>query len=395
MDLGKALHSYGAAANNLEQALTNLSNTLGLESQFFATPTLLLGSFVDKVSLEKFQAMTRVTPGIVELEKMAQLDAIGDKVTAQELNLDIASKQIEEIIQAPRLYSSFYEILAYIVVAAASTIFFKGGLIEMLVSMFCGAIVGIIGELTMGNDRASKFFEFLAAFVVSLLSAYIYTFYPHFSLQIVNIASLIVLIPGLTLTISVSELATNNLASGTARLMQAILVFFKLGFGVALGSSLVEFFTEDLEFLEKAINPIPDEFLWLSLIFAAWAFTVLFRAKMKDFLWVLLAGAMAYFSTKLASDLIGPDLGTFTGGFVVGSVANIYAGFMKKPGALIFMPGLILLVPGSIGFRGLAFLVERNTLAGIDTTFQMFLASIALVSGLLLANILVSPRRSL
>ena len=62
---------------------------------------------------------------------------------------------------------------------------------------------------------------------------------------------------------------------------------------------------------------------------------------------------------------------------------------------MISMPGLILLVPGSIGFRGLSFLVEKNTLAGIETTFQMFMIAVALVGGLLLASILVSPKRSL
>jgi len=40
-------------------------------------------------------------------------------------------------------------------------------------------------------------------------------------------------------------------------------------------------------------------------------------------------------------------------------------------------------------------LVEKNTLAGIETTFQMFMIAVALVGGLLLASILVSPKRSL
>jgi uncharacterized membrane protein YjjB (DUF3815 family) len=93
--------------------------------------------------------------------------------------------------------------------------------------------------------------------------------------------------------------------------------------------------------------------------------------------------------------IYGSDLGAFIGGLAVGLFANFYARFRKHPAALISMPGLILLVPGSIGFRGIASLVHKDTLAGISATFDMFMIAIALVSGLLLANIFLPPKRSL
>ena len=58
------------------------------------------------------------------------------------------------------------------------------------------------------------------------------------------------------------------------------------------------------------------------------------------------------------------------------------------------MPGILLLVPGSIGYRSLASLLRREVVLGVETAFQMMLIAVALVAGMLIANI-VSPHRRL
>jgi uncharacterized membrane protein YjjB (DUF3815 family) len=55
----------------------------------------------------------------------------------------------------------------------------------------------------------------------------------------------------------------------------------------------------------------------------------------------------------------------------------------------------LLLVPGSVGFRGLAALLDRQIVSGVDTTFKMILTAMALVAGTLIANIVVPSRREL
>jgi uncharacterized membrane protein YjjB (DUF3815 family) len=55
----------------------------------------------------------------------------------------------------------------------------------------------------------------------------------------------------------------------------------------------------------------------------------------------------------------------------------------------------MLLVPGSIGFRSLLSLLERNVLSGVETAFQMVMAGVSLVTGLLLANWILPPKRAL
>jgi uncharacterized membrane protein YjjB (DUF3815 family) len=54
----------------------------------------------------------------------------------------------------------------------------------------------------------------------------------------------------------------------------------------------------------------------------------------------------------------------------------------------VLVPGILMLVPGSIGFRSLSSFLERRTLAGIETAFSMILTAVALAAGLLIAGVI-------
>ena len=42
---------------------------------------------------------------------------------------------------------------------------------------------------------------------------------------------------------------------------------------------------------------------------------------------------------------------------------------------MVLVPGILLLVPGSVGFRSLTSLIERQAVAGIETAFSMILTA--------------------
>jgi uncharacterized membrane protein YjjB (DUF3815 family) len=56
------------------------------------------------------------------------------------------------------------------------------------------------------------------------------------------------------------------------------------------------------------------------------------------------------------------------------------------------VPGILLLVPGSVGFASFQALLERDVVSGVETAFRMLLTAIALAGGLLAANTLVDGR---
>jgi uncharacterized membrane protein YjjB (DUF3815 family) len=59
----------------------------------------------------------------------------------------------------------------------------------------------------------------------------------------------------------------------------------------------------------------------------------------------------------------------------------------------MLVPGMILLVPGSLGFFSISHMVQSDVVAGIQTALTMLITSLALVFGVLFSNILVRAER--
>ncbi|HUC34684.1 MAG TPA: threonine/serine exporter family protein, partial [Gaiellaceae bacterium] len=132
----------------------------------------------------------------------------------------------------------------------------------------------------------------------------------------------------------------------------------------------------------------------VALAVAPLAFTVLLKASPRDYPWFLLVGAIAFYASRLGSMALGPELGSFVGALAVGVASNVLARVMDRPSQLFLVPGILLLVPGSIGIRSLSALMEREVVSGIETAFRMIVIAVSLVAGLLMSNAL-TPRRRL
>ena len=88
------------------------------------------------------------------------------------------------------------------------------------------------------SEDTRRVFEPVASLMAAALAVVTAQFVSPLSIYVTTLAGLIVLVPGLTLTTAMTELATRDLVSGTARLMGAVLIFLEIGFGVALGWQL-------------------------------------------------------------------------------------------------------------------------------------------------------------
>jgi len=388
--LGRALHAYGYPAHRLEEVLSKTSERLGLVAQFFSTPTSIFASFGRQEEQRTF--LMRVTPGEVNLGKLAELDDVTTCVLRSSLNPATGSEKIEQILAAPARYGGALRTVAFGTASAAGSRFLGGGLKEIGVSAVIGLLIGLLSVFTSKYPTWCKVFEPVAAFIASAAAAALSFVIGPYAISNATLAGMIVLMPGLTLTVAMIELSTQNLSSGTARLSGAFVVFLGMGLGVAIGDTISQNAFGDPQ-IARAIQ-LPG---WTELIALAGmplAFTVLLRARWQDAIWIVIAGALAVGGSKLGSQLLG-SLGVFLGALTVGIASNWYSRLLDHPAIITQVPGILMLVPGSVGFRGLAALLDRQIVSGVDTTFKMILTAMALVAGTLIANIVVPSRREL
>jgi uncharacterized membrane protein YjjB (DUF3815 family) len=75
--------------------------------------------------------------------------------------------------------------------------------------------------------------------------------------------------------------------------------------------------------------------------------------------------------------------------------SNVWAARTRRPTSIVLVPAIIVLVSGSVGFRGLAALAEGRTTHGVEQLLEMFIVAVMVTAGLLVGNTIVRPRTTL
>ncbi len=391
MRLARALHAYGTPSHRLEEALEIMSTDLDVEAQYLVTPTSIFASIGPEG--EQKTSLIRVEPGETNLDKLTSLGEVMQRVEGGELDVREGLAEVERVASGPPRYRPPVTALAYAVTSGSAAVLFGGGWREALLSLGLGGLLGLLAVVAIDRPRLAALYPALASMLAAAIASATAAMASPVSSFIATLAGIIVLIPGLTLTIAMNELAHRHLVSGTARLTGALITFLQIGLGGATGWTIVEAIFGRHAPVEPLALPAAAFFLAAPL--AAASFTVIFRARPVDYGWILLCCTVAFLTTRHAGDAFGPELGAALGAWVLGCLSNLLARWRGKPSSITLVPGLLILVPGSFGFRSLQALVLGDVLAGVETGFSMALIAISLVTGLFLSNLTVAPRRLL
>lgn len=387
--LGRALHTCGYASHRLEELLEQTAERLHLQGQFFSTPTSIYCGFGELENQRTF--LIRAEPGDLNLGKLVDLDQVLTEVMHQRLSPAQGSIQIDEISQAKPEYGKLLTTIAFGAASASSSQFFGGGGKEMIASGGVGILIGLLSLLAGKYQALGKIFEPVAAFFASVLASTLSIYFGPYSVFITTLAGLIILMPGFTLTVALTELTTRNLVSGTSRLSSALIIFLGIGFGVTLGAKVSGLIFGAAS--TGASIPLPPWSEYLALLIVPLAFAVLLRAHLRDCGWIVLVVVLAVIASRIGAIILGAELGPFIGALTVGVASRLYSQLLRRPATVTLAPGILLLVPGSIGFHSIASLLDKQIVPGVETAFRMILTAMALVAGILISNILLPVRR--
>lgn len=390
LKFGRALHSVGSPAHTIEGTLQDMCRLMGIKGTFLSLPTSLHSHFSH--GDEEMTRIERVEPMGVNLGKLSKVDMVARAVISNQITFEEGVTQLDEILSESEPFGKRIRVSYFIFSVAGFMILFGGTWGDLLASILIGSILGLIA-LGRPIGIVAQIYEALVAIIASFVTYLLAKWIPGLNLGVIILSSLITFMPGLYITIAIAEIATQNLVSGTARLVGGAMILLKLTFGVFIGSKLASWFhypSLDIEF-----HKIPTWVPFVTLPITALMSTVNFKAARQDWKWVTLAGIFGYSCSKIGTHYLGAELGMFFGGACVGAMSNIFARLQNRPSSIFQFPGIILLVPGSVGYRSLSFLFERNVLGGLDTAFTMITLAMALVVGIFFGNVLIKPRGSL
>jgi uncharacterized membrane protein YjjP (DUF1212 family) len=388
LELGRALQAFGVSVSTLENALGRVSQHLGLEGAVFATPTGFLASLRKEGHHSKTYLM-RGDAGRSSLAQLAEAEALVDLVLQDRLDVHAARAHLAELTARPPRFGFWLKVAAHGFAAMGMAKIFGGGWREVVLGAMVGLLVGAAVHLAQKKPHLARLAPLLGGLLSAIAGGLLGRFLPEVSYPILVLSGIIGLLPGLGLLVSMQELGTGNLVSGTARMAGTGLVFVLLAFGVGLGQRL------DAPWLRgHLVDPVglPAWTVVPAVALVALAFLIIFQGRLADYGWTLGASALAWGSAHAGAHLLGPEAGAGIAALLLGAACNHYARRTRRPGAVLLLPSLMLILPGSLGLRSLTLMMEQQTLEGLQAGFQSFSVTVALMLGLLMANAMVSRR---
>ena len=389
MRVAELLHRHGTPSHRLERVMTKVARTLGIECVVLYTPTALVVSIGSGDAERTY--LRRVDSGTIDADKLIRFDDILERLEAGEINVAESAKRMELAASAAPPFSSSFTAVVCGLACASIAIFFGGSWLEVF---FAGAIGLAIAGLELLQSRLGweqgLIFP-VAGFFASICSLAVARWICPMDDRLVTLASLIILLPGFTITTALTELSVGHLSAGVARLAGASATLLTLFLGVAIAWRIAGTWRS----LPETLVPIHWVFSWIALFLAPAAFAILFRVRFSRWGIVFAVSLAGYFTAKGLGDRFGVEVGSFLGALVVGCGSNLYARLRDRPAMVPLAPGMILLVPGSLGYRSLSALLNRETIAGVDFAFGMILVAMSLVGGLLASSAIVPPKRIL
>jgi uncharacterized membrane protein YjjP (DUF1212 family) len=385
------LHRHGTPSHRLERVMAKVSTSLGVTGVFLYTPTALIVSLDDGSGEQTF--LRRVDGGPVDADKLWQFDDILEQLEDGKIDLVEATGRLHAAAAAKPIYRSFVTVLACVLSCAAVAVLFGGGLRELTLAGFWGGVVALLERVVTQRKWERGTFEPLAGAIVGAGSLAMATFWQPFDYHLTTLAALIVLLPGLTLTIALTELAVGHLSAGVARLAGACVTLLTLVMGVAMGWHVSRLLSVAPVQFDKSTLPAWTE--WLAIAVAPATFSILFRVRVSQWPVIYVVSIGGILVHHVAARAMTPEVAAFAGALTVGCLSNLYARWRDRPALIPSTPGIIILVPGSLGYRSLTSLLESQTVEGVAFAFSTMLIAASLVGGLLAAGVLVPPKRLL
>jgi uncharacterized membrane protein YjjP (DUF1212 family) len=265
--LAVALHSYGSSAARTEYLIDKAADRLEVETSIAVFPSLILLSFpsVDENDPTRKEIHLLTVDSNLDVDKLGRADELANHVGKEGVPLLLAYWRLKAIASSPPEFGNWWRLFSFALSASMSALlFFNGSLWDGAFSLLLGFIVGVVDIIASRSSLFASVMEFTAALLVSFMARMFQVHLRAFHLCYFAMAlsSLVQLLPGLSLTLGVSEMVAKSHVTGTSRVMYALFSALQLGFGLAMGENLVWWAPKPVS---AACVP-PDLSIWLNLI---------------------------------------------------------------------------------------------------------------------------------
>ena len=392
--VGLAAHRYGSTATRLESFLVGLSKSFGYQGVFRSTPSEIVFALREAPeSPQRVEVIATPAPD-VNLDKLARLGDLLNECNGGTMSLTEASTRIDMIEQVPPPWGRFASMLGYALTGLGLAPLLGGGWFDTLfATLFSMLVYGLVLLSGRIGAFATMWLPLSSAFVVGVLATVVKLWVPELNLVLVILSAVAIILPGYTISLGAGELVTQHVVSGTANLMSGLVCLVKQIAGGWLG-----IVTASVVVSGTAAGPTtPVDQLWVQLLFPLLlvGLSLAFQTSRRDLPWAVLVSGIAYLGIMAGSSILDVNLGNLFGTIIAVVIANLWSRQTGRPTSIVLIPAIVMLVSGTIGFRGLAAMAGGDLLLGAQQFLQMFVVAMTILAGIVVGHTIVRPEAGL
>lgn len=381
-DLGYELAIAGAETFRVEETVSRVLTTYGMQAEVFAIPNLLIVS-MHQPDGHNVTRVRRIGSHDNDLDAVEKLNGLSRAICTRKPSLEEAQSMFARVQENRLYYSVPAQHLGAFFGGAGFGIFFGGRLTDCLCAGVCGVVISL-GCAFLTKRNVNTFFQTIAsAFLMAILAYAMGALGLTQNPDAVTISALMLLVPGLLFTNAMRDIIYGDTNSGINRIVQVFLIGVAIALGTASAWQLTARFwgtphsapAIDYAILTQCV------FVFISCL----GFAVRFNIHGPGGLFCALGGALSWAVYLIVARLGYSDLlAYFWSGLFSSVYSEIMARIRKFPAISYLVVSIFPMIPGAGVYRTMSHALQREMDAFARTGLHT-----AAIAGILAVGILL------
>jgi uncharacterized membrane protein YjjP (DUF1212 family) len=234
---GEMMLTSGAEIYRVEETIVRICNSYNIKCESFVLPTGIFIS-IENEDGSVNTGFRRIRVRNVDLNRIDSINSISRSLQTFQPDYATVMEKLNEVRNMKR-YSFPARTAATAIGSFAFTIIFRGSLYDGIAALCIGSVSYLIKEFLTRRSSFQFFENFIAGILAGFLSIAAYKYHPYLNLYKIIIGSIMLYLPGVSITNGIKDALYGDLVASWTRLGEAILLVAVLAAGVGVGLSFL------------------------------------------------------------------------------------------------------------------------------------------------------------
>lgn len=227
---GQIILENGGETYRAEQTTLYICKGLGIKNaECFATPTGIFLSVLD-IDNKDLTIIKRITKHSINLNTINFINKISRDIYTKNINLLEGHNEIKKVKNMK------IKNINLVFASAFSSAFFclliGGKILDGIISFICQILISLSFIYLSKYNFPSFLTSLIGGFVSAIITTFFSFFYKSINVDYILIASIVLMLPGITITNAVRDTLRGDLVSGTAGIIDSFIIAVSIAFGV-------------------------------------------------------------------------------------------------------------------------------------------------------------------